>query len=245
MKEYLDLKILYEILVELNRVGIDKGILEPSDNGFLVRGVDTNESIITVDEIDSPGALPAKLAIQSVKTLKNRFELFGVDELADLDYNIEYQDQETIKSITLKKGRKKVKNTFSPLSAIQAPMMKNGVQFNVISTINFDKDKTDSIIQAIQAMNHKDKNQSTITIYNQDGYNYVQLSDGDSDNFVDTIGESNSSEDWRCSWLTESFKKLISEASKNNSSFEVKVTDKRVLLIRVNHIEFMLADVPD
>lgn len=245
MKEYLDLKIFYEILVELNKVGIDKTIMEPSENGFVVRGIDANESIITVDEIDSPSAIPAKFAVQSVKTLKNRFELFDYEDLPELDYQLEYQDEESVKTLTLKKGRKKVRNTFSPISAIQAPLLKNGISFNIISTINFDKEQTDSIIQAIQAMNHRDKSQSTITLYNEDGYNFVQLSDGVSDNYVDTIGESNASEDWRGSWLTESFKKLISEASKNNSSFEVKVTDKRILLIRVNHIEFMIADMPD
>lgn len=170
------------ILETLKSIGIDEVIIDPAEEGSIIRASNADGNIIIHDQIPEQIA-EYPMGIQSVRGLLSRIELFDPDKTdVDMEDNGDY-----IRGIKLKQGRKTVTFRFCPPRNIHAPAV--APTSTQSEPITFTKELVKDIRQAITAMSFTgDKQERTISI-NGNGSRGMELTiyDGEDDAFSDTL----------------------------------------------------------
>lgn len=204
----VELKLILETLIS---VGIDEAIIEPCENGSLIRAANGAGNIIIYDTIEDE-IVTAPMGIQSVKGLLSRISLFDVDKCtAEYTHGTEY-----IRDIKIKQGRKSATFRFCPPKNIHAPKSMPHMEYDkpIVLTHEYVK----YLGQAITAMSFTgEKEERVITLKGSQKGLSVKISDGEDDTFDDLV-ESIDTETPSGTWEVLPFQRVMNKSSEYNTT---------------------------
>lgn len=202
-----DLKLILETL---SSVGIDEAIIEPTEQGSIIRAANSTGNIIIYDEVpETISEYP--LGIQSVRGLLSRINLFDVDKCSsELDDNGTY-----VRDIKIKEGRKSATFRFCPPSNIHAPRSAPDTEESEVLTLSNEYVKY--LGQAITSMSFTgEKEERTISLKGTERGLVVKISDGEDDSFNELV-EGIDTETITGVWEVVPFQRVMNKSSEYNT----------------------------
>lgn len=231
----MNLEKLNNIITTVNVVGIKEIIIEKKSDGVVVRGADSIDdehlpSVIIVSDVDDD-VVDYTMGISRVPVLINRMKLFDLSNTKSTIVNNE--DDEFVKTMTLKEHRKKVSFSLANPNTINVP--SGTIQDTVNNNVILTKTYIQNLIKASQAMNSE---LMSISVINKEMV--IELFDGVSDSFTDVIKENSLGEccEWEYHWQTNSVMKLLRQAIKSEDSVELAIGDLGMLYLTVDNLIF-------
>lgn len=205
----MDICLLKVLLGVLSSVGVEEAVIEPAEDGTLVRGANKDRSVIVYHTIPD-NLLEHPMGIQSVRGMLSRLELFDVSK-AVIETTVH---DELVASITIKHGRKKASYKCAKLSMLSVPKKVPG-DLSIAKEILFDKEYVDCLSQAITAMSYTGSKQDrSISIASSKTSGNLELTifDGEDDSFVDEVKADGFDSLRKVSWDVPSFQKVLKQS---------------------------------
>lgn len=206
------IKNLKDLLEVLSSVGIEETIIEPHEGGSLVRGANKDRSVIVFDKIDSQFS-DFILAIQSVKALLSRLQLFeGEYDKTKLDFDVP-EDSDHVYSISMKKGKRKATYQCANPSKLAVPKHVPNDTSDV--SLTFDKDYAGYISQAITSMSYTGEKSNqikhSISLAIDEKVATISIYDGEHDSFTDSF-ETDCEDITKHYWEVAPFQRVMKKA---------------------------------
>lgn len=229
---------LYNMLSVVSSVGIESLIVEPTDDEKTrFRGIDDRGSVVICDDYDET-IVESGLAIHSLRILLSRFNLFN--DLTNVTFSIENRnDDEWAKKINMKSSDIELPFTFSDKDSLSVPQKAPNV--TTIGEIVFDKTEFSHFSSVIKSMRLSKSYDERVTFKNKNGTIYMEMNDGISDTFSKKMAKIDNTENFTLKTRTDSIEKLVKQALNYDESVTMKLTDRGVVCIRVDALEFMVA----
>jgi hypothetical protein len=203
----LDIHLLKTLLEVLSSVGVEEAVVEPSEDGTLVRGANKDRSVIIYHTIPD-SLLECPMGIQSVKGMLSRLELF--DSAKSAITTTTHND--LISDLTVKQGRKKASYKCAEPSALTVPKKVPG-DLSIVKEITFDKAYVDYLSQAITAMSYTgSKQERSISISVKGGDLELTIFDGEDDSFVDEMKVDDFEDTKKISWDVQPFQRVLKQS---------------------------------
>lgn len=224
------------ILETLSSIGIEEAIIEPNENGSLIRAANKDGNIIVHDVI--PEAISDfPMGIQSVRGLLSRIDLFDIEKCsAVLD-----DDSDHIRDIKIKQGRKSATFRFASPRNIQAP--KNAPETNESDVLTLDKEYVKYLGKAVTAMSFTgDKAERTISLHGTDKGLSVKIFDGEDDSF-DEVLEDIQIETNKGVWEVNPFQRVMNRSSEYNTtdgSATLVIDELGIAMFDLSYIKVMI-----
>lgn len=226
----MNLEVIHKILETVNITSIKKIVIERTEDGICVRGIDSDSSKVLVFSTMKGNIVEETVGVKQVGNLLNRLNLF---DLSKTKAEAEVIEGKYIKSAVFKEGRKKGFVQFSNPEKIMAP---TGFRNNtVLNRIVLNTQQVQTITGAVSALQPEH-----ITFRGQGDEVHVEVKEnGGVDNFVDVVGQ-NDSGDWVNNWDVQTFTRLLKSANKGNEDVTLVIDKSGMLHITVNDISFIL-----
>ena len=203
----MDIHLLKTLLEVLSSVGVEEAVVEPSEDGTLVRGANKDRSVIIYHTIPD-SLLECPMGIQSVKGMLSRLELF--DSAKSAITTTTHND--LISDLTVKQGRKKASYKCAEPSALTVPKKVPG-DLSIVKEITFDKAYVDYLSQAITAMSYTgSKQERSISISVKGGDLELTIFDGEDDSFVDEMKVDDFEDTKKISWDVQPFQRVLKQS---------------------------------
>jgi hypothetical protein len=203
----LDIHLLKTLLEVLSSVGVEEAVVEPSEDGTLVRGANKDRSVIIYHTIPD-SLLECPMGIQSVKGMLSRLELFDSTKSAITTTT----HNDLISDLTVKQGRKKASYKCAEPSALTVPKKVPG-DLSIVKEITFDKAYVDYLSQAITAMSYTgSKQERSISISVKAGDLELTIFDGEDDSFVDEMKVDDFEDTKKISWDVQPFQRVLKQS---------------------------------
>jgi hypothetical protein len=226
---------LYKIIRTLSLTGIDTAILDNVNNDLLIRGVDKDGVTFVFHTIDGNDISTKPIGLETIQPLVNKMKLINLDNVnAVLE-----EDENNIKRVTFKEGRKKVTHTFINPTKLSVP--KNIAFDEIKNSIVLSKSAIDNIGKVLSTFQSE-----TVSLSGIGTDIVMKVEDKDSNTFEDVIG-TNSEGDWHYAWQRDKFIKLIktSLAENESESVQLVISAKGILYFDINDIIIMLFPSPE
>lgn len=226
---------LFEILHTLSVTGINTAILGDSDNDLLIRGVDKDGVTFVFHTMEGNDVTSKLIGLESIQPLVNKMKLIDLDNVkAETE-----EDEESVKRITFKEGRKKVTHSLTNPTKLAVP--KNIVFDEIKNSITLSKDDVDNMSKVLSTF-QSDK----VSLAGIGSDIVMKVEDKESNTFEDVIGN-NGEGDWHYAWQRDKFIKLIKTSiSENDSdSIQLVISAKGILYFDINDIVVMLFPSPE
>lgn len=223
---YLD--IFYEILETVNVAGINKVIIDRTEDGVVIRGIDDDETVVVFSKKDG-SIVPNNIGVHRVPAILGRLKLFDLEKSTTEAGT----RGDSISTLTIKEGRKKAQLAFTNPDNIRAP--KRAIDDEILNQVTLDKDDIQLITSAITNFQPE-----FITFKGTGDEILLQLNESDTnDCFTDKVGQ-NSTGDWEYHWNARSFTRLIRQASREDETVFLGIGSTGIMCLAVNDVNFIL-----
>lgn len=181
----MDIIRLKQLLTELHTAGIQELILEPKDDGTMLKGSGTNNQILVYHFHDHQFS-DKTIGIKDINVLLSRINLFDVDKAS---ISLTTDNSGDVGDIVIKQGRKKVTyRTYLPKFIAAPQYVPDDVTITDDTAIKLDKDYCDYLQKAISSISMTgDKKEQSIRLSISDGTLKTHIHDGSDDAFTDEI----------------------------------------------------------
>lgn len=224
----MQLKLLNEILSTLNQAGIQECIVEKTPTGAKIRATDEKEAIFVVSDYFGE-IVPASLGVHKIPVLLDRLKLFDLD---NVDVSVT-ENNGTIKTLTIKKGHKKVTFTGANPTTIRAP--SSIVNEEIMHTVSLPKNTVLSLCGALLSVAGSD----LVTVAGEGNVILIKATDGGADEFVDAIGENKYGE-WSFQYRRDHMQRLLKMSVKTEEEAILGIMECGVAVIVVGSLSFFL-----
>lgn len=230
---------LRELLEVLSTVGIEEVVLEPSEDGTLIRGSNKEATVVVFHEIEDNMTDGSTLAIQSVKGLLSRIALFDMNK-ASL---IAEDDGELILTLTVKQSRKSATYRCASPGALHVPKKIPG-DLGIVNPIVFSSEYVDQISQAISSISQtgaKDKRAISMSV--DGGVASLSIFDGESDDFTDQF-EVDFPDKRSVSWEAAAFQRVMKQSlSANKDKCIFSITEYGIAPFSLGVVSVLLVPI--
>lgn len=223
----MELTKLNSILSTANVAGISQFIIDATETGHFIRGVDSESSIVLFSEYSEKFS-DKTIGIFNASSLYNRLSLF---DLTKTKVDVEEKDS-FVRAIKLREKNKKLTYTFSDPNLIKAP--KSIANSEIRCKISLTKEQISGLAKAISAVDSK-----KFTLIGSGKDIIVKLSDINSDIYQDVVGEQAVSE-WSVSWKTDSVMRLLKQAAKDVDTVELVIGELGMMYVNVERLDFIV-----
>lgn len=181
----MDIIKLKELLTELHNAGIQELILEPAQNGTMLKGSGTNNSILVYHFVDHVFS-DKTIGIKDINVLLSRINLFDVDKAS---ITLTTTNAGEVGDIVIKQGRKKVTYRTYRVASIAAPHhIPDDVALSDEATIKLDKAYCDYLSKAMASISMTgEKKEQVVKLALSNGTLSTRISDGADDAFTDEL----------------------------------------------------------
>lgn len=199
------IKELKNVLEVLQSVGIEEAVIDPAEDGSVIRAASKEGAIVIFD------CIPEKVAnfsmgIHSVRALLSRINLFDVEKASASISD----DGENVLDMEIKQGRKKAIIRFSDPKRLSAPTTVPDSEKS--DDIVFKEEYVQYLSKAIAAMSFTGKKEErTISIHGDGDSLHISISDGEEDSFDEEI-EASGIETDKCRWDVVPFQRVMTKS---------------------------------
>lgn len=209
----LNLRLIKSLLEELSSVGIVEVILDPVEDGTLVRGSNREKSVAVFHVIED-SILSAPMCIQSVDGLLSRISLFD-ENTSKLE--VKYNNAETyVLEVNVKQGRKRASYRCASDKSLSVPSRIPGVLSLGDQPICLSADYVDYLSKAFTSMAYTgSKAERFISMSIANGFFKLSVFDGEHDSFTDE--QPTEAEDHeKAQWGVAAFQRVMRQSVKSD-----------------------------
>lgn len=234
--EIHELKLLLE---DLQSVGIESAVFEPSDDKTLVRATNKDRSVVVFCEANV-ALSDASIALNNVNSLLSRINLFDQNkakiEVTETDGEVD--------DIIIKQGRRKTVQRCSKVSQVQVPSkIPVDLQITDSNCIKITDKYVSYIVDAISSLSKTVSSEdSKISIEVDNKVCKINITDGECDSFSDELDEIDVDDVSKSHWFAAPFSRVMKRSVNEDGMCEFMITsDYGLAVFRVGIIDAIVA----
>lgn len=234
----MDINLFKQLLEVLASVGVEEVVIEPTDDGTLIRGANKDLNVVVYHTIEA-SLVEHPLGIQTVKGLLSRIQLF---DIAKASINLESSD-ELVVDFSIKQGRKKASFKCADPRSMAVPKKIPG-DLSIENRIEFDRSYVEHLSQAISAMSYTgSKAERSISMGVKDSVAEFSIFDGEDDTFSDEI-DLDFPDTSKTSWDVAPFQRVLKQSLDMDGENAVfTITEFGIAVFDVGIINVLVAPV--